>query len=225
MSNNNRQNRKQRQPRRTNRRQNLNHNQNNFDQQQNMVATRRTFKVKDSKVPRKYFYDSGYQQNMVQGGNIKTLASIQQGTQSDQRIGNKIVIRKIQIKYVASNSSTDVYNQVRFLLVYCPTHSLTLSDIMDSDQATSAIDPLSFPNAYATGTTFQVLHDQIHILNQNASNAAVHGELDIPVNLPSTWTYGQSVESGYLALVWMSDSAFSPHPYWTFNIRTHYTDL
>lgn len=211
--------------RRSNKKQSLVHNNNNFDQQQNVVSTRRTFKLKDVKVPRKYFYDAGYQQTMVSGGNIKTLASIAQGTQSDHRIGNKIVIRKVQIRYVVSNSSTDVYNQVRFLLVYCPTPTLVLSDILDSDQATSAIDPLSFPNAYATGTTFQILHDQTHILNQNASNAAVHGEIDIPVNLPSTWTYNQTVESGYLALAWMSDSVFSPHPYWTFNIRTHYTDL
>lgn len=221
---NNRQ-KQRKQGRKTNRSQSIRHNPNNFDQQQNIVPTRRTNKIRDTKVPRKYFYDSGYQQNMVQGGNVKTLASVAQGTQSNQRIGNKIVIRKVEIKYIISNSSTDVYNQVRFLLVYCPTHSLTLSDILDINPATSAIDPLSYPNAYATGTTFQILHDQTHILNQNSSNAAIHGEISIPVNLPSTWTYNQAVESGYLALVWAGDSAFSPHPYWTFNIRTHYTDL
>lgn len=208
-----------------NRRRNLNHNQQNGDQQQNIVAARKCFKIKDVKVPRKLFYDSGYQQSMVSGGNIVTLAAIHQGLQSDQRVGNKVVLRKLEMKYVIASPPSDAYNQVRILIVYAPNINLTLPQILDLNQATSTIDPLSFPNVYATGTTFVILHDQTHICNVSSSNAAVHGEFSVPINLPSTWDYNQNFESGYLSLVWMGDSNFAPHPVITYNIRTHYTDL
>lgn len=206
-------------------RRNLNINQQNGDQQQNIVSTRRSYKIKDVKVPRKYFYDQGYQQGMVSGGNIVTLAAITQGTQSNQRVGNKVVLRKLEMKYVIASPPSDVYNQVRLLVIYAPNLNITLPQILDLNQASGVIDPLSFPNAYATGTTFTILYDQTHILNVSSSNGAVHGEFMIPINLPSTWDYNQNFESGYLSLAWMGDSTFSPHPIFTYNMRTHYTDL
>jgi len=220
---NNKQN-KQNKSRRNNRK-SLLHNPQNQDQQQNISASRRTFKIKDVKVPRKYFYDSGYQQAMVSGGNIVALAQIHQGTQSDQRVGNKVVLRKLEMKYVIASPPSDAYNQVRILIMYAPNTNLTLPQMLDVSQASGVIDPLSFPNAYAIGTTFTILYDQTHICNVSSSNAAVHGEVMVPINLPSTWNYNQTFESGYLSLAWIGDSNFVPHPVFTYNIRTFYTDL
>jgi len=211
-------------PRRNNKK-SLLHNPQNQDQQQNISASRRIYKIKDVKVPRKLFYDKGYQQPMVSGGNIIALAQISQGLQSDQRVGNKVILRKVEMKYVIASPPSDAYNQVRILIIYAPNKNLTLPQMLDLNQASGVIDPLSFPNAYAIGTTFQILYDQTHICNVSSSNAAVHGEIMIPVNLPSTWDYNQNFESGYLSLAWIGDSNFTPHPLITFNIRTFFTDL
>jgi len=216
---------KQNRPRRNNNRKSLLHNPQNQDQQQNISASRRIFKIKDVKVPRKYFYDTGYQQTMVSGGNVVALAQITQGTQSDQRVGNKVVLRKLEMKYVIASPPSDAYNQVRILIIYAPNTNITLPQMLDTNSGSGVIDPLSFPNAYATGTTFTILYDQTHICNVSSSNAAVHGEIMIPINLPSTWTYTQNFESGYLSLAWIGDSNFTPHPIITYNIRTFFTDL
>jgi len=216
---------KQNRYRRNNGRKSLLHNPQNQDQQQNISASRRIFKIKDVKVPRKYFYNTGYQQPMVSGGNVIALAQITQGTQSDQRVGNKVVLRKLEMKYVIASPPSDAYNQVRILIIYAPNSNITLPQMLDTNAGSGVIDPLSFPNAYATGTTFTILYDQTHICNVSSSNAAVHGEIMIPINLPSTWNYNQNFESGYLSLAWIGDSNFTPHPLITFNIRTFFTDL
>jgi hypothetical protein len=216
---------KQNRYRRNNGRKSLLHNPQNQDQQQNISASRRIFKIKDVKVPRKYFYNTGYQQAMVSGGNIVALAQITQGTQSDQRVGNKVVLRKLEMKYVIASPPSDAYNQVRILVIYAPNTNITLPQMLDTNSGSGVIDPLSFPNAYATGTTFTILYDQTHICNVSSSNSAVHGEIMIPINLPSSWNYNQNFESGYLSLAWIGDSNFTPHPLFTYNIRTFFTDL
>lgn len=219
---NKRNNRKQRKPRNNNR---INHSPLNLDQQQNVISTRRTNKVKDCKLRTKYWYDTGYQQNIVLGGNVIQIITPKQGVQSDNRIGDKILVKKIEMKYVIASPPSDAYNMVRLLVVYSTTPSLALPNWLDSDLATSNIDPLSFTKPYATGTSFQILYDQTHIMNVSSSNAAVHNEISIPTNLPSTWDYAQNFESGYFAFVWLGDSNFSPHPILTYNIRTQYVDI
>lgn len=201
------------------------HSGQNLDQQQNIISTRRTLKVRDCKINTKYWYDYTANQSMVFNGNVVQLCAITQGTRSDQRVGDKIVVRKIEMKYVIASPPSDAYNQVRFLLVYSPNYSMVLANFLDGNAGTGGIDPLCFTKPYSTGTTFVVLHDQTHLMNVSSSNSAVHGEISIPCNLPSTWDYAQNIESGYFALITLGDSNFSPHPVITYNIRSQYTDL
>jgi len=218
---------KQNRPRNSSNRKNRNiiHNKQNLDQQQNMVSTRNTNKIRDVKLPKKYFYDTGYQIPIVIGGSITPICQMTQGIRATQRIGDKIVVRRIEMKYIISTPPTDVYNQSRILLVYSPYLNITLGQVLDSNLATGQIDPLSYTKPYSTGTTHQVLHDQVHIGNVNSSNAAVHGEISIPVNLPSTWDFGQVFESGYICLILLGDSTISPNPQITYNIRSVFSDL
>lgn len=209
--------------RKSNRRQNLVSNQNS-DQQQNVVTTRRALKIRDIKIPSKYWYDYQGQVSMVLGGNVRQIVLPKQGLNADERIGNKIVTTKIEMRYFCTTAPTDIFNQVRLLLVYAPNPSVVIQSVLDLDGA-GQISPLSFTKAYSTGTVFQVLWDQVHILNPQSSNATVQGEISIPCRLPSTWDYNQNFESGFFALIWVGDSSFTPHPTLTFNLRAQYHDL
>jgi len=222
---NNKNNQNKRNPRRNNGNRANNHAPQNFDQQQNVVTTRRTKKVKDVKIPSKYWYDGQYQVSMVLGGNVRQIVLPAHGFQSDARIGNKIVTTKIELKYLVTAAPTDVYNQVRLMLIYAPNPDINILQILDYDVSVTNISPLSFTKAFSTGTMFQVLWDQSHILNTQSSNATVQGQVSIPCNLPSTWDYDQAFESGFFALVWVGDSSFSPHPSLNFNLRAQYHDL
>lgn len=196
----------------------------NSDQQQNVVTTRRTYMVKDMKIPAKFWQDYQYQVSMVLGGNVRQIVLPKQGLQADERVGNKIVTTKIEMRYQCTTAPTDIFNQVRLLLVYAPNPDINILQILDYDGGGN-ISPLSFTKAYSTGTMFQVLWDQVHILNPQSSNATVQGEISIPCKLPSTWDYNQNFESGFFALVWIGDSSFAPHPALTFQMRAQYHDL
>lgn len=196
----------------------------NLDQQQNIVAARRIQQIRDVKLPSKYWYDAQYQVPAILGGNTRSLvSSITQGTTSTTRVADKIVVRKLDLKYVIANN--DTYNIVRLMVVYLPNPAVTLSGVLDLDGAYGNISPHSFTKPFCTGVNFTVLWDQTHILNPNASNAAVKNEIEIPCNLPTTWDYNQNFESGDIILVWIGDSAFFPHPVLTYNMRLTYTDF
>ena len=200
------------------------HNANNFEQQNNIIVSRRIQKIPDSKLPSKYWYDAQYQTPCQLGGNVRSMvSSIKQGLTSIDRIADKIVVRKLDLKYNIDNA--DTYNLTRLMLVYLPNPSVTIGGILDTDSAYSNISPQSFTKPFCTGINFVVLWDQTHILNPNASNAAVHGEISVPCNLPVTWQYDQTFESGDIVLIWIGDSAFFPHPVLTYNMRLTFTDL
>lgn len=201
------------------------HNAQNLDQQQNLMSTRGTEKIRNIKLSNKYFYNYGTGITMTNSASQIFLADPVQGTQSDQRIGDKIVVRKIEMKYSISVSTDDAYNEVRLLIVYSPNPSSTIPQILDNFGGTGTPHPLSFTKPFSTGTNFIVLFDQTHILNVQSSNANVHNEICVRPNLPSTWDYPQNFESGRFSLILLGDSGFVPHPYITFNIRTTYSDL
>jgi len=205
---------------------NQNANNNNLDQQQNVIAVRRNKKTNDTKIKSKYFYDYGGSIGVVFNGSIAQIITPKLGLLPDERVGNKILVKRIEMKYVMNSPPSDLYNHARIMIVYTPQGTaLPLTSIIDGNPATGGMDPLSFPKPYSTGTTHQILYDQTHIMNVNSSNSAVHGQVSIPCNLPSSWDYTQNFESGYFSLVLLGDSSFIPHCTITYNIRSQYVDL
>lgn len=212
--------------RNTKRNNNNTHNNSNTDQQQNIVASRRINKIRDIKLGTKYFYDYGGAIPVVFGGSIAQCVLPKQGFQPDERIGTKILTKRIEMKYVLTSPPSDVYNEARIILVYLPQPTVpTIGLILDGNPATGGIDPLSFTKPYSTGTTHQILYDQSHIMNVSSSNATVHGQISIPCNLPSSWDYVNNFESGYIGIILLGDSSFIPHTTITYNMRSQYVDL
>jgi len=182
----------------------------------------------------KYFDEYG--SNSVSTlGNIIRIATITQGDLNNQRIGDIIKLKKLELKYnVAGQAATATYASVRVMLVqwypldYDISTSLgeppTFAELLKSVAGVSA--PIS-PINPEFKDEFKVLYDKthtIHSLDQGSSvaNARVtvkkfgHNKIDFY----DGGTYG----NGQLYLVLISDDGLVPYPSVNWATMLYYTD-
>lgn len=187
-------------------------------------------KLVDRKIAKntelKFIDLSSAAQTVSDAGLITDLTQIGQGDHDDQRTGDKVTLKSLDLRmnFVAG----DATNVMRLIIFrwkqYSGSVAPTQAQLMEYGTAVGIIAPLSTYHHDFRGA-FQVLHDKTIYLNAVSKPQVGHRVfLDLKklpkINFVSTGTTGQNKIYMYL----VSDSAAATHPNINIIVRTNFVD-
>ena len=166
--------------------------------------------------------------------------TISQGTANNQRVGNKITAKSLQIKaqFKIGNSSitaNDSYNQVRMIIIRYetddPSSTPLIDDILEHTDTNSPEELMCSMYKRDSNYRFNVLYDKVHNLywGNNSGGSGGGPRLKI-VNFKHNckdrsirFNSSGNPTTKYTAL-FISDSGVSTHPELCYNTRFYFTD-
>ena len=165
------------------------------------------------------------------GYSNQPMFQVEQGTQADQRIGDKVTLMSHNVcMSVASNDSTNV---MRVIWLYTPsTTALSITDVLEYGNYTTHGD-LVFSSPYKkkapnAENTYRVLFDKVYNIRSNQRLQTDKFQLIPNKNGRQVQfqTVGSSMPENYqLQVLAISDSTTSPHPALSYVCRSRFIDL
>lgn len=172
---------------------------------------------------------------------------IAEGTNVNQRVGAKIVLKSIQIKgqmLVGAGVAPDAYNQMRIILVKYRTHGnssanandkIALSDLLQHASNASYSSETRMNSLYKKQSQFQfkILYDKVHLLGWHlgvdGSTTTPHPKrFRINVNCKDAIIEykdnGEPAKDTY-AMLYFSDSGTANNPSISYTWRINFVDL
>lgn len=161
------------------------------------------------------------------------MFQLEQGTEANERIGDKVTLMSHNICSSISSATTDGTNVMRVIWIFTPsTTALSIDDVLEYGSYVTHGD-LVFSSPYkkkAVGAenTYRVLFDKVYNVRSNQRLQTDKYQL-IP-NKNGRQVQFQSVgsvmpENYQLQILAISDSTAAPHPVMSYVCRSRYIDL
>lgn len=156
--------------------------------------------------------------NITASGALYQLTSpIGKGTETYERIGNKIVVKSLLLRLLAQNASDE--SPLRFIIFRwfdngAPTAGTVLEDIT----SIPSLSPLNTDNT----NKMVVLYDQVIALN-SVNNMTFTDKIFIKKNMNVEWTDASVMDSGHIFILAISDTVVNP-PTLKWSARVRFTD-
>jgi hypothetical protein len=152
---------------------------------------------------------------------------VSQGLATNNRIGDKIMLTNLEIKY--SITAADQYNLVRVILIRVigvgNGIATTMGDFYDNGPS-GVPDVYSMSYPYLQKATYQVLADNTDVVCAQSPNLTVFREFGIPMNFTIDYQYSTTTSrNGELVLIYLSDSSIAPNPQLNLNAVVWFRDL
>ena len=149
---------------------------------------------------------------------------IVQGIGADNRIGD--VIRFLRADVTLSWTYGDPSNVCRFMAFWnlgMPPVGWTAGDFLDSGPS-GVPDVYSQAYPYYRNRRFLLLYDRTDVVNNSTAQQVTH-QISFPINMNTTYVYStNTVASGSLIFVAITDSSLAPNPLLILNPRFTYKD-
>lgn len=161
----------------------------------------------------------------------------------NQRLGQEITLKSIQINYKLSVASSDGFDTMRFVLVQFMDNNTSgnypFTNLAGAVKQVFLADntqdyPYISPFNTQTKKSYRILHDQTWCLDNSGSAQATGTIMVYPRNLAYTKLHYQDNEDasgllpgfaeGMIVGFWCSDSSASPNPGVEAYVKTNYTD-
>lgn len=138
-------------------------------------------------VEHKYF-DQSLAFGAVVGGNIYNISDITRGDQVTQRIGNQVMLKKIDFRASFSINVNVDKAMIRYLLLVDKQgyNAPGVTDVLQSGLVGTTYTDIC-PYEWDYRRRFKILHDEVVPLNKNGSNGYTFRQLNMKLNLESTY--------------------------------------
>lgn len=133
---------------------------------------------------------------------------IPQGTARNERIGNKIMLRRLTIRGKLVLAASDSLSRIRLMIVRCikDNYTPTLADLVHDDTATYSI--LSPPNYVLMKGKYQILYDRRWHLDdafQDSTDFNISLRLNRPVYYDDA---GNTIKGAIVMCFWADDGTY-----------------
>jgi len=148
----------------------------------------------------------------------------QQGDAYTMRIGDKITVTGMDLRYAVQPGVTNVNQAIRVIILVSRENTTSaVSDVLESSYLGTVHAPYAFFNRHKR-QDFRILHDQTHEFDLNSGNMQQWIRKKIKVRFPIVFDAGaQTVQQNQLRYIVVSNVAASA-PTIQFASRTYYTD-
>ena len=138
-------------------------------------------------VEHKYF-DQSLALGAVVGGNIYNISDITRGDQVTQRIGNQVMLKKIDFRASFSINVNVDKAMIRYLLLVDKQgyNAPSVTNVLQSGLVGTTYTDIC-PYEWDYRRRFKILHDEVVPLNKNGSNGYTFRQLNMKLNLESTY--------------------------------------
>lgn len=216
---------KQIQNRRTKLQKNKRNKRNPNNQDQNTIQTNRpVFKLNDD-LRTKWFVNGRTSTNVTTATYLLDVApALNQGIGADKRIGDVVNWKSVAMTY--SWTYGDPSNVCRLMIFYAfgPPQAWTAGDFLDSGPS-GVPDVYSQAYPYLRNRRYMVLYDRTDVVNNSTTQQITH-EINVPINCQTVYVYGtNTVASGSLVFVAITDSSLAPNPLLIMNPRFSFRDF
>lgn len=156
------------------------------------------------------------------------ITSVPQGSANDDRIGDKVLGKYIDFRYLYSNTVGAEGNMLRVVVVRDKLLKAASIPIIDLNNGTGTISAITQPLDYnIVRNQYQVIYDRVHNFNaqDNTSEFTNYKRVMIPINRKLVWETGTTTQSAnqYRVYAWSNVSASAPALFFTATL--YYTDV
>lgn len=165
------------------------YNKSNYKRKNSRTKTIVKYQVQQElkRVAEKKFYDENYNiANLSLAGNMEAIVEPGQGTQSDERVGDKITVTSLQMTvrlFSPGLATTAPYNTTRIIIfIWFPITTPTVADILQVNTINYAVlCPFNYFNRKNRKILYDKVVDQYYV---NANNFAQDPSKTIDIYMP-----------------------------------------
>lgn len=192
-----------------------------------MATKRYVRKLLAKQAETKYFELGVTATGVDYAGTLTNLTVVPQGTTDSTRIGDKLVIRGLNIKYeVIAADSTQM---VRVMLFQWHPNTQLLSPIMSDILVSTTLSTTNAPlanNVWDYQNQYTVLYDRVHRLDSlEKASDIVRKNINLRYAKKTIVFYAATTAaSEHIYMLVVSDSSAAPHPTIQYQTRLTYDD-
>lgn len=202
----------------------------------NQLLTLQRKMTKNAPPTKSVMHESGAQTNIENAFVLQGFNYPAKGGAKDERLGDEIELKSINIRGIWEASSSDGNDSVRLTIFQWLDATASGSVVSDFAPVMYALQPSDYPNFMPFNSqntqSYRILYDQVKCLNtagihdwcfnilltpKDFAVSRLHFDADTGGGTPA-------LREGGIYMMTSSDSAATPNPHLTYEARINYTD-